>query len=322
MTLDQLRYALELQRFRNFSRAAEACHITQPSLSVQIAKLEEEVGLSLFDRSRAKVEVTEYGEQFLKQARLVLVETARLSEIADELKGEVQGGFRLGIIPTLAPALLPLFLGEFGRHYPKVKLAITEESTERLIHHISHGAIDGAILSTPTRCPEALIEKPLFYEPFVVFASTGHAILKHHRVGNDQLSSSTILLMDDTHCLRDQVLQLCRSRQTESDQRLRIHSGSLQTLVELIRREEGYTLLPALSVRFLNKDEQKNNIRNLEKSVAARKVSLVFSKSRLKRSIIEALKEQICAQLPDGVFLTTSARDFRIISPGPEHFEL
>ena len=229
MTLDQLRYALELQRTRHFSKAAENCHITQPSLSIQIAKLEEELGLQLFVRTRAGVEVTEYGEELLKQARLVLNESNRLSQMAQDLKGEVQGTFRLGVISTLAPSLLPLFLDSFSRQYPLVQLQITEERTERLVRDIDQGLLDGALLSTPAQCPDSLMEKVLFYEPFVIFGSTGHPILEKKKVTVDQISSDEILLLDETHCLRDQVLQLCKARQKTERKSLRIQSASLQT---------------------------------------------------------------------------------------------
>jgi LysR family hydrogen peroxide-inducible transcriptional activator len=322
MTLDQLRYALELQRTRHFSKAAENCYITQPSLSIQIAKLEEELGLQLFVRTRAGVQVTEYGEELLKQARVVLNESNRMSQLAQELKGEVQGTFRLGVISTLAPSLLPLFLDSFSRQYPLVQLQVTEERTERLVRDIDQGLLDGAILSTPSQCPDSLLEKVLFYEPFVVFASTGHSILDKKKVTVDQISSEEILLLDETHCLRDQVLQLCKARQKTERKALRIQSASLQTLMELIRHKQGYTLLPALSAEILTSHEKAKNIRHFDKPLPSRKVSLVFHQARLKRSIVEALKDSIMASLPEQVFPAGSRNDLRILSPSPDHFEI
>ncbi len=325
MTLDQLRYALELQRAGNFSRAAEACHITQPSLSVQVAKLEEELGVTLFHRTRSGVEVTEYGEAMLRQARLVLDESNRLQELAAELKGEVQGQFRLGVIPTLAPSLLPLFLSFFGEKYPKVQLSVSEEPTESLVQKIDEGSLDGAILSTPPKCPESLIEKVLFYEPFYVFASSGHPILKSKKVQPSQISAGEILLLDDTHCMRDQVLQLCKLGRGTSDgtnRKLRIQSGSLLTLIEVIRRDPGYTLLPALSTHFLTANERAHNVRHFDKPSPTRKVSLVFHRARLKRSIVEALKESVLQRLPNDVFPPQSGRSIKVLAPGADHFEL
>lgn len=323
MTLDQLKYALELQRTRHFSRAAENCHITQPSLSVQISKLEEELGAMLFVRTRSGVEITEFGEGLLKQARQVVDEAERFLQMAKDLKGEVQGRFRLGAISTLAPSLLPIFAGTFGKRYPKVQLSLFEERTERLVSDIDQGLVDAALLSTPVRCPDSLVEKVLFYEPFVLFASKGHPILEKKKVSVEQISSEEILLLDETHCLRDQVLQLCKSRQEKSPERsLRIQSASLQTLIEFIRRHEGYTLLPALSASLLTAAEQNHQIRQFEKPLPSRKVSLVFHQARLKRSIIEALKESILESLPKEVFLPAAKGDLRVLSPNPDHFEL
>lgn len=322
MTLDQLRYALELQKTRHFSKAAENCFITQPSLSVQIAKLEEELGVPLFVRTRAGVEVTEYGTELLRQARQVVEAAGRMPELASELKGEVRGHFRLGIISTLAPSLLPRFIGAFTERYPQLVLTITEERTEHLVRDIDEGRLDGAILSTPSRCPGSLMERVLFYEPFTIFASQGHPILEKKRVGLDQISADDVLLLDDTHCLRDQVLQICRAKQKPRDRRLRMQSASLQTLVELIRHGEGYTLLPALSADLLGAAERQANVRQLEKPLPARKVSLVFHRSRVKRSAIDALKSEIVASLPKNVFLTQGKGDLRVLSPGPEYFEL
>lgn len=322
MTLDQLKYALELQRTKNFSRAAENCHIAQPSLSIQIAKLEEELGISIFNRTRSGVEITDYGKELLKQARVIMDESARMSQLAAELKGEVRGAFRLGIIPTLAPYLLPAVLGELRAKYPQVQMTVSEDRTERLVHAIDEGTLDGAILSTPNRCPDTLMEKVLFYEPFVVFASSGHKILERKSVTTEQISSDEILILDETHCLRDQVLQLCKAKQKLTGDKLRIQSASLQTLMEYIRHNEGYTLLPGLAAALLPQSEQNKNIRPMAKPVPSRKISLVFHQARLKRSLIEAIKECTLKVLPDTVYLTSSGQDIRIVSPSAEHFEL
>lgn len=326
MTLDQLRYALELQQAKNFSRAADALHITQPSLSVQIAKLENELGVVIFDRARTGVEATEYGREVLKQARHILDETARLSQIADDLKGEIRGEFRLGAIPTLAPTLLPRFLKHFAKTYPNVSISVTEEPTERLVHDIDQGRLDGALLSTPAQSPGSLLERVLFYEPFVVFASNGHPILKTKTktLQAEDLGADEVLLLDDTHCLRDQALQICRSKQKPSEKRLRMKSGGLHTLIEYLRENEGFTLLPELAVDFLSAKEKVQNVRHFAKPVPTRKVSLVFHNAHLKRSLIEAIRESVLASVGERVILAGSGAKagIRILSPGLEHFEI
>jgi len=322
MTLDQLRYALEVQRTKSFSRAAEACHITQPSLSVQIAKLEEELGVSLFDRARSGVEATDYGKELLKQARVILDETSRLEQSAKDLKGEVQGEFKLGVIPTLAPTVLPKFLKHFAKAFPKATITVTEEPTERLVHDIDQGQLDGAILSTPAKSPESLLEKVLFYEPFLVFASTGHPILQNKILGTDQLSADEILLLDDTHCLRDQALQLCRSKQKAPQQRLRIKSGGLQTLIEYLRENPGFTLIPSLAADLLSSREREINVRHFAKPLPSRKVSLVFHNTRLKRSLIDAIHSSVLEAVGDRVIQVGAKTNIRVLSPSTDHFEL
>ncbi|MBC7693259.1 MAG: LysR family transcriptional regulator [Methylotenera sp.] len=318
MTHDQLKYALALQTFKNFSRAAESCRISQPSLSVQIAKLEEELGVKLFDRAKSSVKVTVEGEDILKQIRVVIDETSRINDVASRVKGEVQGAFHLGIIPTLAPALLPLFLSSFRKQNPQVRLSVDEEPTESLIRRIGEGSLDAAVLSTPARCPESLVEKVLFYEPFVVFASTDHPMLSNKRVTPKQILADEILLLDDAHCFRDQVLQLCRAGHEKQGHPLRIKSGSLHTLIEIIRLEKNYTLLPLLSTSSLSKAEQKQNLRSFVQPGPTRKVSLVYHQSRLKQSIIDAIASSIVDSIPRQVFLTDDL--VRVISPDSRHF--
>lgn len=320
MTHDQLKYALAVHIQKSFSRAAASCFISQPSLSVQVAKLEEELGLKLFNRAKSAVLTTSEGEAVLKQIRVVIDEASRISDIATALKGEVQGDFQLGIIPTLAPALLPLFLSPFGKQRPKVRLTVDEEPTSTLIRRIAEGSLDAAILSTPARCPDTLVEKMLFYEPFIVFASSGHPILENKRVSPSQICAGEVLMLDDAHCFRDQVLQLCRARQEHGDQKLRIKSGSLHTLIEIIRLEEHYTLLPMLSTGFLTKSEQNQNLRRFVPPAPSRKVSLVFHQARLKHSIIDAIAEQILECVPKQVQL--SKEQVKIISPNDRHFEV
>lgn len=319
MTHDQLKYALALQAHKNFSRAAESCFISQPSLSVQVAKLEDELGIKLFDRGRSAVRVTSDGEALLRQIRVVVDEANRISDIAESLKGEVQGSFQLGIIPTLASTLLPIFLSAFGKQNPKVNLSIAEEPTGNLIKRIDEGSLDAAILSTPAKCPDNLVEKVLFYEPFLVFASNKHPILENKKVTPKQIDSSEVLLLDDAHCFRDQVLQICRARQEVNGHKLRIKSGSLYTLIEIIRLEKTYTLLPLLSTRFLTTAEQNHNLRSFESPVPSRKISLVFRQTKLKHSIIDAIASGILQAIPKQIKLTEE--QVKIISPGVSHFK-
>lgn len=322
MTLDQLKYAVEVMKTKQFSRAAENCHIAQPSLSVQIANLEIELGYKLFVRSRQGIEVTEAGYALLSQAQLVLDQANQLKAMAAEMKGEVKGHLRLGIIPSVSASLLPLFLKRFMDSYPDVELSVTEEPTQQLVQHIDNGILDCAILSTPQKCPPNLVEKLLFYEPFMVFASKNHPVLKHRYVSITELSSKEILLLDETHCLRDQVLQLCKSRGSQDYSRLQIQSASLQTLVETIRKWNGYTLLPSLATSLLTTQEMHRNLRSFEKPYPARKISLVYHQIRNKKNLANALANLISDVLPDSVFAPSKKAGVRVLSPSPEYFSI
>jgi len=322
MTLDQLKYAIEVMRTKQFSKAAENCHISQPSLSVQVSNLEAELGYKLFVRSRQGVEITEAGRELLTQAQTVVDQANQLKEMAREMKGEVKGHLKLGVIPSISSSLLPLFLKRFVTRYPDVELTITEEPTQQLVHHIDTGTLDCAILSTPAKCPPNLVEKLLFYEPFVVFASKDHAILDRKHVSVTELSSKEVLLLDEAHCLRDQVLQLCKSRSSQDKQKLQIQSASLQTLIEIIRNWEGYTLLPSLATNLLTTHEVNRNIRHFEKPYPARKISLVYHQVRNKKHLANALANSIAEVLPDVVFAPSKKTGVRVLSPAPEYFSL
>jgi LysR family hydrogen peroxide-inducible transcriptional activator len=321
MTLDQLHYANELRKAGNFSRAAAACGISQPSLSVRISALEKELGVALFVRARGGVKLTPEGDELMKEAQGVLDAVARLERHAHDLSEKVHGSFCLGIIPTLGPSLLPLFLKHFARAHPEAKIEIREESTAQLIAGIAAGQVDAAILSTPPRCPEGFMEKVLFYEPLLLFASRGHETLESRkRVFPSELSVERMILLEDPHCLRDQTLQLCRKRPaSEESPRVALKSGSLQTVVEMIRREPGATLLPSLSLRFLTAAEKISGVRDFADPVPARKVSLIYHKSRPKRALLESLQACIDEAVPRD--LPRRSAGLRVLAPEGHRFE-
>lgn len=321
MTLSQLEYALAVERHLSFRKAAEASHITQPSLSTQIQKLEEELGVTLFDRSRTPVTVTEVGRSLLKQARLVIDEAARMKEIVDESKNVVRGEFRLGVIPTIAPYLLPLFLDRFTSKYPDVRLIIEEDKTSNLIPKLDAGQLDAALLSTPKEAPESLMERFLFYEPFVVYAGDQSPLAKQKCLSFSDLAPQDAVLLDDTHCMRDQVEQICRARKKPGSlAAVDFQSGSLQTLMNVVDRGPGYTFLPQLAAARLTEGSVKRHVREFEKPVPTRKISFVFHRAHLKRSIMEALRAEILAALPDTVY-RESRVGLKVLDPHADKFE-
>jgi LysR family hydrogen peroxide-inducible transcriptional activator len=319
MTLTQLEYILALQKAKSFGAAADLCFVTQPSLSAQIQKLEEELGVILFDRSKSPVQPTDVGRKVLEQARLIVDETQRLSDVAMEWKKEVKGELRLGIISSLSPYLVPLFLKQFVQKYPAVQVVLYEDKTKNLVRAIEEGDMDVAILSPPGKASWQLVGKPLFYEPFVVYAHPGQPILEKKEIRYSDLPLEELLILDDTHCLRDQVIQICGNRAGRKAYLAEIRSGGLQTLIGVVNSGKGFTLLPYLATLNMTESQRRHQVRFFTKPVPARKVSLVYHRARLKKPLVEALHDVILSGLPDGVF-TSLKTGLKTVNPGDQHF--
>ena len=242
MTLTQLEYVVAVDRLRNFSAAARACHVSQPTLSMQLRKLEEEYGLVLFDRSKKPVLPVPDAAGFIEQARVVLREMGRLEHLGRHPSAEPTGDFRLGIIPTVAPYLLPLFLAPFARKYPGVKLSIEEMTTRVILSELESDRIDAGILATPLGVA-SLTETPLYYEPFWLYASRKHPLAGAESVGEGDLNAGDVWLLSEGHCLRNQIVRICSLRGKSGVFRnVRFESGSLETVIRLVDQGSGYTL--------------------------------------------------------------------------------
>ncbi|MBX2996507.1 MAG: LysR family transcriptional regulator [Bdellovibrionaceae bacterium] len=319
MTLSQLRYVLSVARHLSFGRAAEECGVAQPSLSVQIKKLEDELGATIFDRHQKGVRLTEVGERIVKQAQTVFVEVDRLSEIASLHQSRVNGRLRLGIIPTVASHLTPYFLGPLLKEYPDLEIHLFEETTENLIRELSDGRLDAAILSTPEKVSYDLVERVLYYEPFVLFAHPKHRFLKKSAINIQSLQEENPVLLDETHCMRGQVEDLCHSKKT-SKSKVQLEHGTLQTLITLVDHQDSYTLLPALAALDLRPEQRKRQVREFQSPQPHRKIGLIFSKSYVKRSLVEALEAVILAHLPEAVEPRLKSK-MSVLSPKATHFK-
>lgn len=300
MTITQLEYVLAVDRYRHFGKAAKACNVTQPTLSMQLQKAEEELGVVLFDRSKNPILPTDEGTQIINQARLVLREYKKIFSIIDSNKGEVRGEFRLAVIPTLAPYVIPLFAGAFVQQYPDVILTIEEFKTEDIIELLGKDEVDAGLLVTPI-IGENFIERILFHEPFSVFASSDHHLLKKTKIKDKDLDTSDVWLLNEGHCFRQQVLNLCKlSRDNGLHDNLKFESGNLETLKNMVINSSGYTLLPHLAVLNLSKEEMKH-VREFQSPVPTREVSLVHNRIFLKEKIITAIEESIIEHLPESL---------------------
>ena len=296
MTLVQLEYLIAVDTYRSFVLAAEKCFVTQPTLSMQIQKLEDALGVRLFDRSRQPVVPTEMGKLIIAQARVVIRESKKIMEMVQEQKGELAGELKLGIIPTIAPYLLPKVLGTFMQKYPQVQLQIWEYTTERIIRELKVGLLDCGILSTPVQ-DASLYEKPLFYEPFVAYVSANGPLYQKKMIGTDDILLDKIWLLNEGHCMRGQALNICQRKQPVGDLLFEYNTGSVETLKRMVDVNAGSTILPELSISDFNED-QMERIRFFKTPEPVREISMVTMPNHLKSRAIEALEKEIQAGVP------------------------
>lgn len=309
MTITQLTYVLAVAEHRNFTLAAEKCFVTQPTLSMQIQKIEDELGVLIFDRSKKPIQLTEIGRKIVVQAQNIVNESTRIKDIVDQQKGFVGGEFRLGIIPTVMPTLLPMFLNTFIKKYPKINLVIEELNTEEILSKLHNNHLDAAIAATPLE-DEKIKELVLYYEPFVVYAPEGHEFYAQKTIDPALLDANDILLLRDGHCFRDGILNICQNKSTVNPPAFEIASGSFETLIKLADEGLGITLLPYLHTLDLPEKNQ-SKLRSFTNPQPSREVSLIFPKSELKLHIIEALKNTISGVVRGAI----AFQDVKIISP-------
>ncbi len=296
-TITQLQYILAVHKTKHFGRAAADCFVSQPSLSAQVQKVEEELGVVIFDRSKKPVLITEKGKKIIEQSKRIVTEYKKLLEV-NQNQDDISGEFQLGIIPTLASYLLPLFIERFSIKYPKVQLTINEYKTLDAIRALHDDALDAGLLVTPLK-DDHLIERALFYEPFYLFVSQNHDFLKMRRITEKDLETESIWLLEEGHCFREQVLKLCSTKdKCQVLKNVNFASGNLETLINLVRKGRGYTLLPYLATLQLQEKEKKNLLKPFHNHIPTREVSLVYSRSFLKQDIIGALEQEIVQGLP------------------------
>lgn len=307
MTITQLEYVLAVAEHKNFTRAAESCHVTQPTLSMQIQKLEIELDTLIFDRTKKPLRLTDIGIKIIDQAKNIVNEAKRMQDIVDLGKGFVGGEFNLGIIPTIMPTLLPMFLQNFTKKHPQVKLQIHELNTEKIIQQIKDGNLDAGIAATPLQ-EDGIRERALYFEPFVGYIPAKFPLHKQGKIRPEDLDISQILLLEDGHCFSDGVLNLCSASRKMNTDNFQLQSGSFETLIKLADTGMGITLLPYLhTLNLLHKE----NLRYFEEPSPAREVSLIFSDNELKQQITDALHKVIMGVVNASIVFS----DVKIISP-------
>jgi LysR family hydrogen peroxide-inducible transcriptional activator len=296
MTLQQLEYIVAIDTHRHFVTAAAHCYVTQATLSMMVKKLEEELGVRIFDRSKHPVTPTPLGAEVVAHARRVLQEARRIPDLVHEAVGEVSGQLRLGIIPTLAPYLVPRFLPALLQKYPALQVKITEATTEELIGRLEANSLDAGLLATPLLRPQ-LSETILFHERFFLYASPGEKVLKKEFLLPSDVDPQRLWLLEEGHCLRSQVEQLCHLPQQEA-RRLEFETGSIEMLLRLVDSNGGITILPELALGGLSA-KQRLQVRSFRSPAPVREISLVTQQHFARRKLAEAVSAIVKEHLPE-----------------------
>jgi LysR family hydrogen peroxide-inducible transcriptional activator len=298
ITLTQLEYIVAVDTYRHFGKAAESCFVTQPTLSMQIKKLEEDLQIIIFDRSKQPLIPTDVGVRVVEQARIILKETEGLNNIVKDHKNLVSGMLRIGIIPTLAPYLLPLFIGKYKRKYPNIHIKVIEQTTDKIINLLNRDLIDVGIVVTPLK-EGKIIEKPVFYEEMMIYVNPQNKLHAKKELSLEDISAPDVWLLSDGHCFRNQVVNLC-SFLGSVDSRLPFHfeAGSLETLMNIVDREGGVTLIPELAT-FSMAESRKANVRTFNNLKPLREVSLAYSLHFAKHKLINLLFREIKNVIPE-----------------------
>ena len=295
MTLTQLEYIVALDTHRHFVQASEKCFVTQPTLSMQIQKLEEELGIKIFDRTKQPVIPTEIGGSVIAQARIILREAHMIKHIINEKKDSMTGEIRIGIIPTLAPYLLPPLFKHMREKYPQLNLVIKETITEEVIHELKNNRLDCGLVVTPLK-DVSIKEDVLFYEELFVYVSKKNALYDKKYVLATDIVPSQLWLLEEGHCFRSQVLNLCELKRS-SDLHFKYETGNIETLKRMVDKSDGVTILPELAVMEFSMSQMKL-VKRLKEPSPAREVSLVTHRDHLKTKLIKTLKEEILSIVP------------------------
>ncbi len=297
MNLQQLEYIVAVDTHRHFVTAAEKCFVTQATLSMMIKKLEDELDIKIFDRSKQPVVPTETGKLIVAQARLVLQNAGRIKEIVNEERGQLKGELRIGIIPTLAPYIIPLFINGFLKKYPDVKLQISELTTDTIVRKLEDYSLDVGLMATPLN-NTSLVERPLFYEQFVVYASSAEKLLKKKYLLANDIDVNRLWLLEEGHCLRNQVVNLCELKNREKElHQVDFEAGSIETLKKIVDLNQGITILPELAMQDITA-KQKHNIRFFKSPAPVREISIVTFRHYVKQKLVDTLRQEILSGIP------------------------
>jgi len=295
-------YIVAVNKYRHFGTAAEKSFVTQPTLSMQVQKLEDELGLKIFDRSKSPVVPTPIGTEIIRKAEQILAGEKEIEDIARSSGEHLQGTYRIGIVSTVAPYLLPLFLKSFLTSHPGVSLIFEEGLTRELVQGIADDRLDAGIIASPTDLPH-IFEKELFYEPFVGYIGKHHSLYDHEQIQIGEMNPDDLLLLKEGHCFRDQAEKVCAMVSRDTQGPIQFSSGNLETLKRMVEQEYGITLLPWLAVHDTASQPVEENssarVIPFNEPEPCRNVRLIYSRKHLENTLIQTLSEIIINQLPE-----------------------
>ncbi len=306
MTLVQLQYVLAVAEYKNFTIAADKSFVTQPTLSMQIQKLEKELNIEIFDRTSHPIKITQIGEKIVSQAKTILMEANRMKHLVNEEKGLLEGDFVIGVIPTILPSLVPLFYKTFQKNNPKSNLIIKELQTDKIVKGIKDGSLDFGIVVSPLY-EEQIVERPLYYEPLVAYVPSSHRLYTDEHISEADLDTADLLILQEGHCFRNNVLALCDASKLKN-RPIKLESGSFDALIKLANDGYGMTLLPALVAEDLPENLRKN-VKDFNAPVPSREVSLIYHQSQLRDSFEKELVNTIQSILRGKIFLEKDVKD-------------
>lgn len=300
MTFVQLEYIVAVDTYRHFARAAKQCFVTQPTLSMQIHKLEKELGTKIFDRKKQPVLPTQAGADIINQARQILSQRNLMEDLIQSKKGVISGELKIGIIPTLAPYLLPLFVQSFTKNYPMVKLSVNELTTEYILARLREGRIDAGILVTPLHV-QGIREDVLFYEEMVAYVSKTNAAYKKNYVLAKDIDPAKLWLLEEGHCFRSQIVNLCELQKSSKEgTHFEYEAGSIETLRRMVDVNDGITIIPELATLDMS-SKQQSHLRHFKHPAPVREVSVVVYRDYVKKKLVELLKKEILQTIPEKI---------------------
>ncbi|MCO5144440.1 MAG: hydrogen peroxide-inducible genes activator [Oligoflexia bacterium] len=286
-------------RTGHFGKAALECNISQPTLSMQIQKLEDDLGVVLFDRSKKPILPTDLGKQIIEQMQLILFEAKKVPLLIKKNQNkDLVGTLTIGVIPTIAPYLLPILLPVIDKKHPDLQLNILELQTHRIIDALGNDEIDVGILATPLKIPK-IFEVPLYYEIFSLLSPKNHPLSKKKKINYEMLPFEEVWLLEEGHCLRHQVLDVCSLKsKSKAKRKFTFESGSLETLKSLVNSYGGITLLPSLATENIG---ESSTLVAFERPIPAREIGLVYRREHYKTEFLDALEESILSAIPEEV---------------------